>query len=540
MNRKLIISLVVLTTLALVGLVGIQFYWINTGIKIREANFRRTVDEAMGNVVMKIERAELTELMNRRMYAEQQGSQYMNTMDSIVYLFMAELDSIPWADDFEDSLDNFNSRNVRVEIYRDRRGKIVKRFDTTVNIQLTNPEDLSNMINIASNVPQKEVQNLNEQFDKMRQKVYSVNELFQDMFNLGKRTPIAERLPIDFLDSLIGFEIQQRGIEAGYEFGVFSSGTNQIVMQKTGNYPEQLLHGSFAYNLYPNEMFMSPEYLMIFFPKKRQYLVRQMWGLVGGSVVLIIIIILSFYFTITTIFKQKKISEMKNDFINNMTHEFKTPIATVSLACQALSDQDIQKSEDLYGNYINIIDQENKRLGLMAEKILQTALIEKGELKLNNQEVDIHEVIEEAVKNIQMQIEIKDGAIHTLFGAMQCAIIGDRLHLINVISNLLDNANKYTPRKPQIEIETENNHDGLLLYIKDNGIGISKSDQKKIFEKLYRVHTGDRHDVKGFGLGLSYVKFIVEKHGGTIGLESEVNKGTKFRIYLPYDNSNKK
>ncbi|MBI9033503.1 MAG: HAMP domain-containing histidine kinase, partial [Bacteroidales bacterium] len=467
----------------------------------------------------------------------QQGSQYMNTMDSIGYLFLAELDSIPWAVDFDDSLKNFNSSNIRVEIYRDRRGKVVKRIDTTINVQLTNPRDLSKMINIAPNVPKQDIQNLNEQFNNLVQKVYSVNELFQDMFNLGKRTPITERLPVPLLDSLIGYELEEKGVEASYEFGVFSSGTNQIVIQKTGNHTEELLHESFAYNIYPNEMFMSPEYLMMYFPKKRQYLVQQMWGLVGGSVVLIIIIILSFYFTITTIFKQRKISEMKNDFINNMTHEFKTPIATVSLACQALSDKDIQKSEDLYGNYINIIDQENKRLGLMAEKILQTALIEKGELKLNYQEVDFHDIIEEAIKNIQMQIEIKDGAIYTLFGAMQSNIKGDRLHLTNVISNLLDNANKYTPRNPKIEIETINNNDGLILFINDNGIGISKSDQKKIFEKLYRVHTGDRHDVKGFGLGLSYVKFIVEKHGGTVGLESELNKGTKFKIFLPYDNS---
>ena len=224
---------------------------------------------------------------------------------------------------------------------------------------------------------------------------------------------------------------------------------------------------------------------------------------------------------------------MKNDFINNMTHEFKTPIATVALACEALADKDINQTKELYDSYIGIIGEENKRLGTMAEKILQTAILEKGQLKLKPELVDIHHILQEVIKNIRIQVEIKDGSIMTQYDAASSYIEGDRLHLTNVFNNLLDNANKYSPRKPEIFVKTNSVYNGIEIVVSDNGIGISKTNQKKIFDKLYRVSTGNVHDVKGFGLGLSYVKFIVEKHGGGITVESELGKGTIFKVYLP-------
>jgi two-component system phosphate regulon sensor histidine kinase PhoR len=233
--------------------------------------------------------------------------------------------------------------------------------------------------------------------------------------------------------------------------------------------------------------------------------------------------------------RQKKISEIKTDFINNMTHEFKTPISTISLACEALSDKDIIKSKSLYDNYINVINEENRRLGGMAERILQSASLEKGQIILKKERVDIHEVILEAINNIHLQGEKKGGRIKTNLKAESFIISADKVHITNVIFNLLDNANKYTPVSPEIIITTENSYSGLLISVKDNGTGISKANQKKIFEKLYRIPTGNIHNVKGFGLGLSYVKAIVEQHGGKISLESELNKGTKFIVYLPVE-----
>ncbi|MDZ7776579.1 MAG: ATP-binding protein [Bacteroidales bacterium] len=222
------------------------------------------------------------------------------------------------------------------------------------------------------------------------------------------------------------------------------------------------------------------------------------------SLLLLVLIFLSFIFSVKTIIKQRKLSESKNDFINNMTHEFKTPISTVSLACEALTDKDIKKSEELYSSYIKVISEENKRLGALAEKILQTAIIEKGDLKLKQDAIDIHQVIDEAININRMQVGIKDGVIKKDLKATQTTIEADHDHLLNVLllNNLLDNANKYSPKKPVITIATQNTLKEVIISVKDNGVGISKSDQKKIFEKLYRVHTGNLHDVKGFGSGV--------------------------------------
>jgi two-component system phosphate regulon sensor histidine kinase PhoR len=226
---------------------------------------------------------------------------------------------------------------------------------------------------------------------------------------------------------------------------------------------------------------------------------------------------------------------MKNDFINNMTHEIKTPISTISLACEALRDKDIIKSENLYDNYISVINEENRRLGSMTERILQSAKLEKGEIILRKEELNIEGIILEAINNIKLQVDKKGGEIVTDFKAKSINIIADKVHITNVIFNLLDNAIKYSPVNPLIEITTENSFSGLLVSVKDNGTGISKSNQKKIFDKLYRVPTGNIHNVKGFGLGLSYVKAIVEQHNGKVSLESELNKGTKFILFLPLE-----
>jgi len=272
---------------------------------------------------------------------------------------------------------------------------------------------------------------------------------------------------------------------------------------------------------------------MLYFPQEKRFLITQLWQTMSVSMFLIIVIILTFAYTLIAILKQKKISEMKNDFINNMTHEIKTPIATISLACEALGDKDIIKSEKVYNNYIHVINEENKRLGSLTERILQSAKLEKGQIILKKEELDVHEIITDAIKNIKLQVENRGGKIRTRFNATESILMADHDHITNVIFNLLDNAIKYTLNIPEIIISTENSYSGILISVKDNGTGISKSNQKKIFEKLYRIPTGNIHNVKGFGLGLSYVKAIVEQHEGKISIESELNKGTSFIIYLP-------
>lgn len=517
------------------ALVGLQVYWIRNAVNLREATFRRSVDEVMSNVVYKLERLETANRIKERMMQRPAGSSFMNTMDSITYLFLKELDSIPWAEGIPDTALNFSGKNVRLEILRDQTGRIVKKLDTTFRSNDGQPPGrIASRVSVSPTVPRSAIENLNEQFNKLWKKSYMVSDVFEDMFSLGHRKPIEERMSISFLDSLIRHELKMKGLDTDYRFGIYSTARNKMVLKKDVEDEALLRNQGMTFRLYPSEIFMSPDYLVIYFPNQRRFLITQMSGMLLVSVVLLILIFLAYIFSVKTIIHQRKLSESKNDFINNMTHEFKTPISTVSLACEALTDKDIKKSEDLYSSYINVISEENKRLGALAEKILQTAIIEKGDLRLKRDMVNINQVIEEAIAINKMQVEIKDGEILTDLKATQTTLEADHDHLLNVLNNLLDNANKYSPKKPFITIGTQNTPNELIISIKDNGIGISKSDQKKIFEKLYRVHTGNLHDVKGFGLGLSYVKFIVDKLDGKISIESELNKGSVFKIVLPF------
>ncbi|MCD4725428.1 MAG: HAMP domain-containing histidine kinase [Bacteroidales bacterium] len=360
--------------------------------------------------------------------------------------------------------------------------------------------------------------------------VRSVNEAVD-----GVTLRIEKRLSYNLLDSLLKDELHKKSISANFQFGVFSTRRGQMLMRTEGSDPVTLLDKGYAFTLFPGDIVREPDYLMLYFPNEKGFLIKQMAGLLAISISLILIIIFSFTYTVLTIYRQKRLSEMKSDFINNMTHEFKTPISTISLACQALKDNDVSKSEAIYDSYIGIIGEENLRLGAMAEKILQSAVLDKKQLELTKEWFDIHEVITDVVNKIGIQVQIKDGKITTNFRADPSEIYADRVHITNLVNNLLDNANKFTPQKPLIRVSTENVGTGIMISIEDNGIGIGKKNQKKIFDKLFRVPMGDLHDFKGFGLGLSYVKAIVEYHKGSISLESEIKKGTKFDVFLPYE-----
>jgi two-component system, OmpR family, phosphate regulon sensor histidine kinase PhoR len=338
----------------------------------------------------------------------------------------------------------------------------------------------------------------------------------------------------DQIDSLISNELRGHRIKTEYEFGIYNPATNSMTLQKTGKFPEELVRESYVFNLSPlGSLYSFPNKLLIYFPNEKSFVVRQLWVLFTVSVFLFLVIIISFSFSIYIINRQKRLSVMKNDFINNMTHEFKTPISTIALACEALKDKDVQKSDIIYNNYVTVIGEENHRLSTMAEQILQTAVIEKGQLRLRIVLINIHDLINDAVKSKQIAAIEKGGNIELQLKATNPYVEGDKIHLTNVIINLIDNALKYNLNQPYIVINTVNTDSAVLIRVKDNGIGVSKANQKKIFEKLYRVPTGNLHDFKGFGLGLSYVKATVELHNGSVNIDSEPGKGSIFTVKLP-------
>ena len=251
------------------------------------------------------------------------------------------------------------------------------------------------------------------------------------------------------------------------------------------------------------------------------------------SVILILVVLVMFWRTLLSLMKEKKISEHTTDFLNNMTHEFKTPLTNISLAGKMLVKEPNIRLEDKIKHYSGIILEENEKLRLQVEQVLSMTALERGEIPLRKTELDFHLLIEECLKCISIQIENKHGNLNLSLEADRCVVLGDKTHLINALCNLIDNAIKYSKEELELSIQTYNNGDNLVVAFSDKGLGIEKEYQKKVFDKFFRVPTGDVHDVKGFGLGLAYVKKIVELHGGTIELESEKGKGTTFTITLP-------
>jgi two-component system, OmpR family, phosphate regulon sensor histidine kinase PhoR len=353
--------------------------------------------------------------------------------------------------------------------------------------------------------------------------------------------PIEERINLVQLETFLKQELAERGINIPYNYGVFSNQENSffifnnryLIPQESQTNIEFLKNSEYKANLFNTDV-KSPGMLMLNFPSKISLIWRGLWSILLLSLLFATIILACFGYTISVIFRQKKLSEMKTDFINNMTHEFKTPIATISLAADSIAHQNIINNPDKIRKFVDMIKQENKRMHGQVEKVLQMAQIERDTMNLNLTSIDLHDAINQAVGNISLQVEKKEGIVTTNFNADQPMIEGDVNHISNVINNLLDNANKYSPEKPDISVSTRNVSNGVEITITDKGIGMSKEARKRIFEKFYRVHTGNVHDVKGFGLGLAYVKTIVTAHQGSIDVRSELGKGSSFVVFFPF------
>lgn len=355
------------------------------------------------------------------------------------------------------------------------------------------------------------------------------------------------------LDKFIKQELKEQGIDLEYDYGVYS------VRQKSfyiinGNYVATIGNSEEASNIETNKSLFDsdyklplhetdgkvPGYLNLYFPNKSRYLLSEILPNLLSSILFTGLILFCFIYTVNVILKQKKVSEMKNDFINNMTHEFKTPIATISLASDSVLNPSILSDESKIKRFIGIIKQENKRMLSQVEKVLQMAVLDRKDFTLNLSDVNVEELVQQAAMHTGLLVEKKDGSLNAQIDCKQPVILADKTHVSNLLHNLLDNAYKYSGEKPEINISLSNHKSGVLITIEDKGVGMSADNLKHIFDKFYRVHTGNLHDVKGFGLGLSYVKAIVDAHGGTIDVKSELGKGSTFTVMLPFKAKSKK
>lgn len=507
--------------ISLLALIAVQIFWIRNAVHLKEEEFNRKVNAALNHVVYKMEKTAAAAKISKKIKLRKQGIRYKTMQDAI------------HTDTFRNKISKAFDKdryNVKIleELSIDSNGIIT----SSVKEKFYEGDSL-NGIFLPMDLKQS-AQNLNKlRLDIMEQRTEMFNDLFDELISISVYKDYKPKIDSMLVDSLLKNEFEQQGINLKYSYRFHVAEKPVYRPMDESPVMNEICCDDFCVNMSPNNVFIKPVYLTLKFYGQKNYLLKNLWMMLAGSALLILILTAAFYYTIHTIRKQKKYTEIKNDFISNMTHEFKTPISTISLASEMLNDESVNKTPEKVHRFVKMIRDENKRLSNLVESILQTAILDKGEFKLKLSEFDLHDVVKQAIENIQIQVEQKGGKISTELNATKRLMKADRVHITNIIYNLLDNAIKYSKETPEIKISTEDAENGITIIVKDSGIGISKENLKKIFDKFYRVPTGNVHNIKGFGLGLSYVKAIVEKHNGTIIAESEPGKGSMFKIYLP-------
>ena len=397
---------------------------------------------------------------------------------------------------------------------------------------------INNAIKLKHQSFQREVENaMVHTKEKIQSKfIYNAKKFFPNdessQFYLKNNFTIEEGFTKDEIQEIIEKQLRQNNIKQSFEFCITNIFKNSVFQSEGFLIPEE--QAAFHVLLSPDDSYVSHETLFLEVKEDKNLIIREMAWMIAASIVFTSIIILAFAVTVRTLFNQKKLSEIKSDFINNMTHELKTPLATISLAIDALTNEKVIHDTDKIKYYSAMIKEENKRMNKQVEKILQAARLEKEEIKLNVQKLDAHAIITKVAENLALQIQERQGTLTLKLNAPNPILWADEVHFSNIIFNLLDNAIKYSNKIPHIEIETlSGGTNTIAIKVKDDGIGMDRETQLRIFEKFYRAHTGNLHNVKGFGLGLTYVKAIAEAHDGKVKVESIVGKGSTFTISLP-------
>ena len=505
--------------IALFGSIYYQTIWIVSATKLKEEQFDLQVRQSMKQVIQRLEKNEASRI---RLTTQNYYNNIFNKLppvlrhDNKYYKNRSKEDFTSNIKDYKLSFSLDFSGHFNLSTYK--KDSLVMNYNGYTSFNPHGHEEAltSAMINI-----------LNERRIEMESKGQALKTIYEEK-------PIEKRLQNMNIEGLLFHSFEDNGIRLPFEFGIINS-KGQVVLKSSGYNPTKKSH-IYKKRLFPNDQLAKANYINLYFPKHPNYLLNSM-ELVIPSAIFTLIVILASIFTIVIIIRQKRLDEMKNDFINNMTHEFKTPISTISLASQMLKDGGVAKTPRTLQQISSVIQDESKRLSFQVEKVLQMAIFEKGKAGLKFKEIDLNYTIHQVTTNFKIRVENLQGKIIERLEAKNSIVLADEVHFTNVIFNLLDNAVKYRNGAPVLYVKTWNKNKGVVISVKDNGMGISKENLKRIFEKFYRVPTGNVHDVKGFGLGLAYVKKIVDDHGGQISVESEENVGTKFEIYLPLKNN---
>ncbi|WP_395626225.1 sensor histidine kinase [Daejeonella sp.] len=600
MKRKSITLIIGLMTIALVGVMGMQWYFFRQSYHLQSRLFDQSVHEALKNVVERLAKSDANSFLEKKVEMMTPSATILVKQPQFVsipqkskkikkrrprlsdtnYLLSEQkkADSIfrlrdsilraryPVVFSFNDVLSqtdlNDLQYNFQVDIFQveDAFGQVHEQTRRTISRALTgNALNTSNTLldsvtqyivmdpvegAFLRTIPRPRINSFvrtEPEAENTAQKVEKFfageenDKVFKDLYQEYRdvNVPLNKRVHPQTLDSMLRAELGNLSIFSDFDFKVSSAKRDSIIFFRASTKSGFLEANSYETPLFPKDMIRDPGMLTVNFPNKNNIILSNLTAMMGLSGGLLLVLIFSFGYTIHSILMQKKISEMKTDFINNMTHEFKTPVATIMIASEALRDPELTSDKKSIDRLANIIYDENVRLGSHIERVLNIAKIEKGDLKLEHREIEMNDLLAAIVDSMSLQLEKRNASIELDLQATCAIVMGDELHLSNVIFNLLDNANKYSPENPQIKLSTQNMGKNLIIKVSDKGIGMNKDQLSKIFDQFYRIPTGNLHDVKGFGLGLSYVNNIVKRLNGTIKVKSEKDIGSEFEISLP-------
>ncbi len=506
-------------SISLVGIITVQIYWVNNSLENRKSQFNNDVQIALINTCNIISENEQNQLYleyepilaNKKLADATEIKNYLfqkyDKSGKKVFSFGATIleENIKIPGDFVDNDSVFLKRiNIKKDYFQ------VRITETDGDFLKTKDESRISFTERANSLEKQQLA-----------------DVFKDS---NRYKPIYERTSNNEISTILKEELEKRNIQIDFKYGVYTN-DGLATKLKSGYYSKEPEDNN--YPLFIDGNGDSEYRLFVAFPSKNKYILSGISNILLLSLFFIFIIIVTFSSSLYQLIRQKKISEIKTDFINNMTHEFKTPIATINLALDAIKNPKVINDTSNILRYIGMIRDENKRMHAQVENVLRISKLEKNQLDISKDAVEGHDIIEEAISHVNLLTLDKKGTIHTHFEAIQSEILGNQFHLINVFVNILENALKYSHNNPKIDIYTESTNTYFIIKIKDEGIGMTKNVQKQIFDKFYREQKGNIHDVKGHGLGLAYVKEIVDNHQGTVFVMSEKGKGSTFTVKLP-------
>lgn len=529
-------------TISLMGIIAVQYFWISNAVHVQEEQFDRSVSNALSKVVARLKKDRDVGFIVNNAINDRAATRYeyvINMNDSLV-----------WADD-EGAIE-FPGRSM-VAIHPGK-GSVTVGIDNeggnafTINAFAGDSLRLRTIINLDSLKEEldqeyfyvmSELEDsleviVNKTLSLVRSRKASVNEALDDMVveletldDLPEAAVTNEQLHARLRESL-----QDEGIELDFEYAVRYPGSDSLSSLRSSSYSKEKTR---VYNtrMWPESIFGRPELLSVYFPGRQAHILKSMGWLLSGSVLFTLVIMITFIVALRVILRQKKLSEIKSDFINNMTHEFKTPIATISLAVDSINNPSVISNPDRIRYFTGVIGEENKRMNNRVENVLQMSLIETSDFRLQYEEVDMHDLIRQAARNAELQAANRNGSVALDLRAGDARVMTDRTHILGVLTNLLDNAVKYSDEIPRITVRTYDNASQFTFVVEDEGIGMTREETNKIFDKFYRVSSGNIHNVKGFGLGLSYVRAILLAMAGDIDVSSHPGKGSRFTVRIP-------